>query len=385
MVSSYTPNKNLEKPGNGDYVDTWNIPVNSDMSVIDAALGSVTSLNATSGSANLSVSNYQNMALNITGAMTANVTYTIPSGVGGSWIVRNATTDSSGGPWYVTIASAGGGSNVTVLRGKAAMIWSDGTNIRDVNENVPTIGTVTSVNVSGGSTGLTTSGGPITTSGTITIAGVLGVANGGTNVTSFGTGVGTALTANVTGSGGFVLAQGPTVSNATIVTPTIDTPVINFAKLNLPTFTSGTAGVPSGNLIYTVTFPTADTTLIGANNTVTVTNKRITPRVSAANSVSSPLAWNSDNYDEYQIKALANDLTISVDSGTPTVGQKIIFSITDNGTARALTWTTGSSKAFRAAGVTPPTTTVANKVTYVGFIYNDSAARWDCVASAQES
>ena len=41
-------------------------------------------------------------------------------------------------------------------------------------------GTVTSVNVSGGTTGLTTSGGPVTTSGTITLAGTLNVANGGT-------------------------------------------------------------------------------------------------------------------------------------------------------------------------------------------------------------
>lgn len=39
---------------------------------------------------------------------------------------------------------------------------------------------VTSVNVSGGTTGLTTSGGPITSSGTITIAGTLVPANGGT-------------------------------------------------------------------------------------------------------------------------------------------------------------------------------------------------------------
>ena len=44
-------------------------------------------------------------------------------------------------------------------------------------------GTVTSVDVSGGTTGLTTSGGPITTSGTITIAGTLAVANGGTGAT----------------------------------------------------------------------------------------------------------------------------------------------------------------------------------------------------------
>jgi hypothetical protein len=48
-------------------------------------------------------------------------------------------------------------------------------------------GTVTSIDVSGGTTGLTTSGGPVTTSGTITIAGTLAVANGGTGATDAGT------------------------------------------------------------------------------------------------------------------------------------------------------------------------------------------------------
>jgi hypothetical protein len=45
-------------------------------------------------------------------------------------------------------------------------------------------GTVTSVAVSGGTTGLTTSGGPVTTSGTVTLAGTLAVANGGTGTTT---------------------------------------------------------------------------------------------------------------------------------------------------------------------------------------------------------
>ena len=45
-------------------------------------------------------------------------------------------------------------------------------------------GTVTSVGVSGGTTGLTTSGGPITAAGTITLAGTLAIANGGTGKTT---------------------------------------------------------------------------------------------------------------------------------------------------------------------------------------------------------
>jgi hypothetical protein len=52
--------------------------------------------------------------------------------------------------------------------------------------NVPASsgGTVTSVNVSGGTTGLTFGGGPIIASGTITISGTLGTSNGGTGSTT---------------------------------------------------------------------------------------------------------------------------------------------------------------------------------------------------------
>ena len=61
-------------------------------------------------------------------------------------------------------------------------------------------GTVTSVNVAGGTTGFTFTGGPITSSGTITMTGTLGTANGGTGLSSLGTasqilGVNTAGTA----------------------------------------------------------------------------------------------------------------------------------------------------------------------------------------------
>ena len=49
-------------------------------------------------------------------------------------------------------------------------------------------GTVTSVAIAGGTTGLTVTGSPITTAGTITIGGALVAANGGTGQTSYSTG-----------------------------------------------------------------------------------------------------------------------------------------------------------------------------------------------------
>jgi len=52
--------------------------------------------------------------------------------------------------------------------------------------NLAGTGTVTSVNVSGGTTGLTATGGPITTSGTITLGGTLAYTNGGTGLSTLG-------------------------------------------------------------------------------------------------------------------------------------------------------------------------------------------------------
>jgi hypothetical protein len=67
-------------------------------------------------------------------------------------------------------------------------------------------GTVTSVQVSGGTTGLTTSGGPITSAGTITFAGTLAVTNGGTGATTAAT-ARTNLGATTIGSNMFTLAN----------------------------------------------------------------------------------------------------------------------------------------------------------------------------------
>ena len=95
-------------------------------------------------------------------------------------------------------------------------------------------GTVTSVDLSGGTTGLTSSGGPITSSGTLTLAGTLAVANGGTGITSFGAGVatflGTPSSANLasavtdeTGTGALVFATSPTLVTPLLGTPTSGT------------------------------------------------------------------------------------------------------------------------------------------------------------------
>jgi len=127
MTSTFTSNKYIEKPANGDYANTWNVPVNSDWDAIDAAFGGTTTINAVgaSGTVSLSVSQYRPPNIVITGALTANVNYQFPSGVGGIWTVYNNTS----GAFTITMSSGGAGTSVSVTQGTRLLIVCDGTNV----------------------------------------------------------------------------------------------------------------------------------------------------------------------------------------------------------------------------------------------------------------
>ncbi len=118
------------------------------------------------------------------------------------------------------------------------------------------------------------------------------------------------------------------------------------------------------------------------SSTNTLTNKRITPRVTSEASSATPTI-NTDNSDAHSITALATAVTSMTTnlSGTPTDFQKLTIRFKDNGTARAITW--GAS--FEAKGVTLPTTTVISKVLTVGFLWDSVTSKWGCVASIQEA
>jgi len=96
-------------------------------------------------------------------------------------------------------------------------------------------------------------------------------------------------------------------------------------------------------------------TKISASSTNTLTNKRWTARVGSTTSSATPTI-NTDNYDIYKITALSTAITSMTSglSGTLADGDILEIQITDDGTARAITW--GSS--FVSSTVSLPTTTV---------------------------
>ena len=98
--------------------------------------------------------------------------------------------------------------------GNAGKVLTVNPSASDVQWNVVSgTGTVTSVDVSGGTTGLTATGGPIVTAGTITLGGTLALTNGGTGATTAagarGTlGLGSAAVLNAGVAGGVATLDG---------------------------------------------------------------------------------------------------------------------------------------------------------------------------------
>jgi len=118
-----------------------------------------------------------------------------------------------------------------------------------------------------------------------------------------------------------------------------------------------------------------------SGNKKSIKRKNIVRPIVNSTTTTATLTPNIDEYEQEDVTDLASAMTIAAPTGTPSTGMKLIFRITDDGTARALTW----NVIYRAIGVTIPTTTTANKILYVGCIYDEAGSKWDVVAVKEEA
>lgn len=192
-------------------------------------------------------------------------------------------------------------------------------------------------------------------------------------------------------SGGSQLSQGTNIvitgnSIATTTTPTFTT--VNGLTL---TTSTGTLTVTNGKTLSasnsltlagtdstTMTFPSSSDTVVTIAATQTLTNKRITLRQSTVTQSATPTI-NTDNMDIAKITGLAQAVTSFTTNltGTPIDGDQLEIRITDNGTARALSFGTS----FEATTVALPTTTVISTEIKIFFQWNSTVSKWDCVGS----
>lgn len=131
--------------------------------------------------------------------------------------------------------------------------------------------TVSSVNVSGGTTGLTTSGGPITTSGTITLAGTLALTNGGTGATDAAvarTNLG--LGSIATQASNSVSITGGAISGVTLTGTTINGSLNTLSNIANSSLTNSAVTIGSTLLSLGGTLTSlAGVTISGSTNTLT--------------------------------------------------------------------------------------------------------------------
>ncbi len=186
---------------------------------------------------------------------------TTPQWVAPSTVTVGTATNVAGGAANRIVYNTGVGATAFITAPTLAntyLEWSGSAFQWSTNP----LGTVTSVDVSGGTTGLTTSGGPVTTSGTITLAGTLAVANGGTGQTSFtdgqlliGNTTGNTLAkATLTAGTGITVANGSgsitidAVNNGTVTSVDVSGGTTGLTTSGGPVTSSGTVTI-AGTLI----------------------------------------------------------------------------------------------------------------------------------------
>ena len=173
-------------------------------------------------------------------------------------------------------------------------------------------GTVTSVDVSGGTTGLTTSGGPITAAGTITLAGTLAVGNGGTGQTTAAAAI-TALTGTQT-SGYYLRSDGTNAALAAI--QAADVPTLNQN-------TTGSAGSVANALTAGTGISFSSGTTYNGSAAITINNSGVAayPGAGIPNSTGSAWGTSYSTSGTGTVVALATSPSFTTPVlGTPTSG-----------------------------------------------------------------
>ena len=107
---------------------------------------------------------------------------------------------------------------------------------------------------------------------------------------------------------------------------------------------------------------------------------KISVRITVAASPST-ITPDMDDFDIFAATGLNTGVTLANHTGAPVNGQGIMFRLKDNGTARSISY--GSE--YRAIGVTLPTATVANKMTYLAGRWNEEALKLDILSVAREA
>ncbi|WP_426418469.1 hypothetical protein [Bradyrhizobium genosp. A] len=134
MVSTFTPNINLEQPARGDDVGIWDTPVNSNSALTDLVVGGLATVALNNSPVVLSAAQFQANNITFNSTLTSNVTVTFPTSFKKPYTVGNFCTGSSAFTITLQTTAASAGAQVACCPpGEYVSVFNDGAGIRFFN------------------------------------------------------------------------------------------------------------------------------------------------------------------------------------------------------------------------------------------------------------
>jgi len=117
----------------GENAGTWGTKTNTNLQLVQQAIGSYQSINVTSVTNTLamtdgSLSPARNAILNFAGTLTADTNITVPDGTEKVYILKDATTHDGNNVTFKTVS----GTGVALEEGKTHIVYADSTNVINV-------------------------------------------------------------------------------------------------------------------------------------------------------------------------------------------------------------------------------------------------------------
>jgi hypothetical protein len=152
MASTYSTDLKLELMVTGENAGTWGDKTNTNLNLLQQAIAGYQAISIAGGAqttalvmSNAEISNARNAVVKLTGTITGNQIVTIPNGIEKTYIIENGTT----GAFTVEFKTASGtGPTFSTTDKGIKIVYSDGTNVVDVNANLsgPTLASDLNVN-----------------------------------------------------------------------------------------------------------------------------------------------------------------------------------------------------------------------------------------------